>query len=341
MFLFGVSGLSRLPNRIEVHKDKWLAVAPRWWTCSTARCRTVSCWQDGTWCVTSVARIATASWAGSMSSPRRTASATRRAVSFWRGRWSGRARASRSMSPLTIPEFDPPTHRHRRSDPHTLRNHCHLAQLPQPHCSILLPLPSFFTISWPNRDSDWSQPSSSLTCIQAPAPRTCVCVRYHYQTRSCTLRPPLRNWLYAQHAHALKVTRCSWQIREHDLHIDLHWCPAVFVWHRHCVYTYFVLQPLLDSMMKWGTCDSVGCFVFILAFFPPCSSCPQCCGDYEPVLFLQPFDPRSCCALWYCFDAESVRCVWKGFGDKVTFTRMCERAAPDKCDESELACAVI
>ena len=81
----------------------WL-LPSRLWTCSTARCKTESCWPADTWCGTSAARTATASWAGCTSSPLRKASATRRAVSSWRGRWWGRAKGS-SMFPLTTPEF--------------------------------------------------------------------------------------------------------------------------------------------------------------------------------------------------------------------------------------------
>lgn len=76
----------------------------RWWTYSIVRCRTEWCWLAGTWWETSAARTATASWAGSMSLPQRTASGTRRVASSWRGRWSGRARASKSTSPLTTRE---------------------------------------------------------------------------------------------------------------------------------------------------------------------------------------------------------------------------------------------
>lgn len=80
---------------------------PRWWICSTARFRTGSCSPAATWCGTWAARTATANWAGSMSLPPRTASATRRAAWSWREPWSGRARASRSTFHLTIPEEAP------------------------------------------------------------------------------------------------------------------------------------------------------------------------------------------------------------------------------------------
>ena len=87
----------------------WSGVAPglvtdvqpytRWWTCSTGRCRTDWCWQAGMWWETSAVRTATASWAGSTSTLRRIASATRRAVWSWSGPWWGRARALRSTHP--------------------------------------------------------------------------------------------------------------------------------------------------------------------------------------------------------------------------------------------------
>lgn len=83
--------------------DVWL-VFSRLWICSTARCRTESCWRGGTWCVMSAARTATANSVGCTNSPQRRASATRRAASSWRGRWWGRAKASNTSRP-TIPEF--------------------------------------------------------------------------------------------------------------------------------------------------------------------------------------------------------------------------------------------
>lgn len=84
-----------------------LCVCPRWWICSTAKFRTGSCSPGATWSGTWAARTATANWAGSMSSPLKTASATRRAVLSWKEPWSGRARASRSMFHPTIPEEAP------------------------------------------------------------------------------------------------------------------------------------------------------------------------------------------------------------------------------------------
>lgn len=88
---------------IMQYSDVWL-VFSRLWICSTARCRTESCWRGGTWCVMSAARTATANSVGCTNSPQRRASATRRAASSWRGRWWGRAKASSTSRP-TIPEF--------------------------------------------------------------------------------------------------------------------------------------------------------------------------------------------------------------------------------------------
>uniref|UniRef100_A0A3B1JI26 Yippee like 5 n=1 Tax=Astyanax mexicanus TaxID=7994 RepID=A0A3B1JI26_ASTMX len=51
-----------------------------------------------TWCETLAVRTATVSWAGSTSLPQRTASATKRDGSSWRGRWCERVRALRSTS---------------------------------------------------------------------------------------------------------------------------------------------------------------------------------------------------------------------------------------------------
>lgn len=84
-----------------------LCVCPRWSICSTVKFRIGSCSRAATWSGTWAARTATANWAGSMSLPPRTASATRRAASSWSEPWSGRARASRSTFHPTIPEEAP------------------------------------------------------------------------------------------------------------------------------------------------------------------------------------------------------------------------------------------
>lgn len=82
----------------------YLCLHPRWWTSSTARCRTEWCWLEGTWWGMSAARTATASLAGFTSLLPKIARDTKRAVSSLRERWFERARALKSTSLQTTHE---------------------------------------------------------------------------------------------------------------------------------------------------------------------------------------------------------------------------------------------